>query len=152
MPPTSRWLNFKGKSMQINSEKLELKLSIEDKNYNLSVFNKITKKETKLSNYKEFEISYYTKKNLFTKETKVIDNSMCDVVEKDNLLIFTGRIDENTWKIIVKYEIDSISNVIRKRLEIDVDNKDLLIDYITLDSFMVGDNYNWTIPEVNDRV
>lgn len=139
--------------MIIESNKLIKEIVVENgKICSSKITNKLTNTTLDLLDYKEFEISYFVNYSAFIKKTKLIDNSMLNLqIDGDNLQ-FTGRIDENEWKVAVKYFVDLKSDTIKKCIKIDVDNEDLVIDYLTFDSFKFSDVYSWTIPEVTDRV
>ena len=139
--------------MIIKSNKLTKEIIVENnKIIGCKITNEITKNTLELFDYKEFEISYFVKITPLKKQTKLIDNSMFDLQINNDILLFTGKIDENTWNITVKYFVDSKNDTIKKSIKIDVDNNDLILDYLTFDSFRFNAKYCWTIPEITDRV
>ena len=139
--------------MVIESSKLIKELVINNgKVLSSKITNKITGKTLEMLDYKEFEISYFTKYTLLKKQTKLIDNNMLNLEIRGDILYFTGRIDENDWNVTIKYYVDDKTGTIKKCLKFYVDNDDLIIDYITFDRFKFEGVFSWAIKEVADRV
>ncbi|MEG1394813.1 MAG: hypothetical protein RSD04_03575 [Clostridia bacterium] len=118
-----------------------------------TLFNKITNSQISYCG-KEFEISYYLPSKKSKKILSLIDSTMMEIVEEnENSLVFSATKDEIVWHVELCYFADEKSGVVKKTIKLSVDNYATKIDYICLDEMPVDKKtYNWTIPQVKDRV
>ncbi|MDE5616321.1 MAG: alpha-galactosidase, partial [Clostridia bacterium] len=114
--------------------------------------NKISGKRMDIDGI-EFGISYFVKDTIFRKKA-FFDSNDATLINENSLglefVITHGGID---WNILVSYNDDEKSGVLRKKITLKVSDPEVEIDYIQLDGFDVANaEFVWSIPKVEKRV